>query len=133
MSDTIEVSYNTRSRNKRNCPNFHKRLSDALISNIQSENENEEEIDEIDPFAESDDDTDGDYIPEEDASDIEAEYDIEANELSDSDEETESENELTPDDEYFNGKDGTIWKKEERLRLVVCVTTTLCVFEVGRG
>lgn len=106
MGEPEEFFYNTRSRNHRTNPNFNRRLSAALVSDIQSENEGD--IDDIDPFADSDNEQDADYLPEEDASDIEDEFVIEPNEIVGSDEENEDQSDVqVENDEYFIGKDGT--------------------------
>lgn len=114
MSETVDFFYNTRQRQHKNDSNFNKRLSAALLNDIQSENEGD--IDEIDPFDDGDDDLDADFVPSEDeASDIEDELVIEPNEIFDSDDDDDEEenSEVHANDEYFYGRDGTEWKKNE--------------------
>lgn len=118
MSEEIDFVYNTRARGKRFSKELQTRLSLALSSDLESVRD-VDELDEIDIYADFDDDQDVDYIPEEDASDIEDELVIEPNEListSDSEEEEEEETRERPkerSDEYFYGKDNTEWKKNE--------------------
>ncbi|KAL4143109.1 hypothetical protein QTP88_005476 [Uroleucon formosanum] len=99
---------------------IHERLAAALVNDIERERnvEESEEIDEIESFPADDDDCDVDYVPnEDDASDTENEVVIEPNDLFDSDEEfTESETQnlcTSTSEEFFYGKDGTKWEKNE--------------------
>ncbi|XP_050338294.1 piggyBac transposable element-derived protein 4-like [Bactrocera neohumeralis] len=110
--------YNTRLRSRNISADFYDRLTSALVNDIQNEN-NDVVREEVDPYESDDDDTDVDYVPFEDASDIENEIEIEPNEILDSDEEevidgVEEEERETPaaTEISYYGKDGTEWKKE---------------------
>lgn len=123
MGDEVEFIYNTRLRRRSLSVDFYSRLSSALMSDFERRNADEEEEAEVDPFSTDGDDVDRDqnYVPEEDASDIDSEVEIEPNEIFDSDEEEEEEGEVPTDaaqqqqqkDGYFYGKDGTKWSKTE--------------------
>lgn len=122
MSDEVEFIYNTRLRARSISTDFYTRLEQALSNDIQHGNPERDESDEpVDSFFdEDDDDRDLNYLPEEDASDIETDMVIEANEITDSDEEIVEEDEEMPDvrrpietDTCFYGKDSTKWEKEE--------------------
>lgn len=113
-NEDIEFVYNTRSRRK-NDDNFRRRVSDILITNIQTEPTDYESGDEEDPLVDINDTRDLDFVPDDDdASDIEAEYEVEPNEISDSEnDEEETPDQAQSDNECFVGKDGTKWKKNE--------------------
>lgn len=115
MGDEVEFIYNTHLLRRSSDTNT--RLAAALTNDIKRES-NESEPDEIDPLADDEDEQGIDYVPEDDASDIGEEFVIEANEILDSDEEEEDENEMHVENqsenvEYFYGKDGTKWNKDE--------------------
>lgn len=110
MSEEIEFQYNTRWCGRR----VDDRASAAaLLQDIQ--NDNLELNEEIDPFG-GDDENDESWawVPG-DASDIEDDFVIEANELDDSDEDEEMQvfkSQNTASNFYY-GKDGTVWCKDE--------------------
>jgi hypothetical protein len=110
MSDEIEYRYNTRSRGRDN----QEELRVALLRDISSENTEVEE--EVEPWI---DDEETDWLPEEDASDIDDDYVIEPNELENSDDSddgeatAESQAPEGENDSCFYGKDGTVWQKKE--------------------
>lgn len=90
MSDEVEFLYNTRPRRPGLDSNFHARLEAALSHDIQRNPEEEiDGIDVDDPFRVDEDGNDSDYVPEEDASDIETDIVIEPNKIIDSDNEME--------------------------------------------
>lgn len=119
MAEIIELFYNTRSRRNRQNPALNKRLSDALISDIQTDSEFDEDGDEVDGFEDSDDDDIYYSFPNvEEASDVEDELIVEANELSESEDDGDEDecetnsDESSEDDTFFYGKDGTKWRKD---------------------
>ena len=80
MGDEVEFVYNTRSRCRSlNDTDFHTRLAAALLNDKQHGNADQDE--EVDSFGINDDDGDMDYVPDEDASDIENELVIQPNEI----------------------------------------------------
>lgn len=113
MADELEFIYNTRLRSA----NLQPQLSEALVRDFQSQ----VEADENDDVFENDGDDTADYVPEDDASDIENDLEIEPNELYDSDEDVDEEEESGNDAEAANevdsgcfyGKDGTKWNETE--------------------
>lgn len=120
MSDSVEFVYNTRLRSRILSVDFYSRLTNALVEDMQQNNpDQDEEAEAIDPF-DDDDHGDENYVPDEDASDIEEDVMIEPNEIFDSDEEIVDETEEVTevnvadrDDGFFYGKDGTKWSKNE--------------------
>lgn len=110
MSEDVEFVYNTRLRRRSLSIGFHTRVAAAFHNDIQRDPENTiDGTNEADPFR----------ADEEDASDIETDMVIEANEVSDSDEEMD-EDEMEGENQsaaasggFFVGKDGTMWSKNE--------------------
>ena len=79
---------------------------------------NADQDEEVDSFGINDDDGDMDYLPDEDASDIENELVIEPNEIFGSDEEhgvggMQAAQPQSAIGSCFHGKDGTKWNKDE--------------------
>ncbi|XP_050338220.1 uncharacterized protein LOC126764593 [Bactrocera neohumeralis] len=115
------------------------RLTSSLVNDIQNEN-NDIVREEVDPFESDDDDRDVDYVPFEDASDIENEIEIEPYEILDSDEEevidgVEEEERETPaaTEASYYGKDGKEWKKKGLMKQFVLVHTILCALDLDRS
>ncbi|XP_050339100.1 piggyBac transposable element-derived protein 4-like [Bactrocera neohumeralis] len=118
MIDEVEYVYNTLLCSRNISADFYDRLISALVNDIQNEN-NYVLREEVDPCESDDNDRDVDYVPFEDASDIENEIEIEPNEILDSDEEevidgVEEEERETPSatETSYYGKDGTERKQE---------------------
>lgn len=120
MGDAVEFVYNTRLRSRSLSVDFYSRPTNALVIDMQQDNpDQDEEAEAIDQFDDGDH-GDADYVPNEDASDIEEDVIIEPNEIFDSDEEIVDETEEVAevnvadrDDGFFYGKDGTKWSKNE--------------------
>lgn len=119
MSDEVEFVYNTRFRRQSLDAEYQSRLAAALVRDIrrQSEEEEEEIVDDG-AFQNDEDDGDIDFVLGEDASDIEDEIIIEANEIMDSDEnDTPYVENREESEQNFFGRDGTIWRKAEPPRV----------------
>lgn len=115
MNAELESLFNTR-RSRRTNPDFCMRIAEALANDLEHERA-VEEGDEIEQFADEQYD-DLDYFPNEnDASDIENNLVIEPNESCDSEDDEEELPSQTVQqhsaEEYFYGKDGTKWNKQE--------------------
>lgn len=122
MDDEVDMVYNTRLRRQSLDTDFHRRLANALANDLQRERDAEEieESEDEDLYRLDFNDLHNmDYLPEEDASDIEQEDIIEANEILDSDDDDEgnmhdeTQQSIAADDACFYGKDGTKWYKNE--------------------
>lgn len=112
MAEDLEFVYNTRLRTGSLTDNFQQQLSSALQRDFALHTEADEELD----LFEDQSGENTDFVPEDDASDIEYELEIEANEIFDSDEESEEESENAPTqaaDGFLLGKDGTKWSTAE--------------------
>ena len=97
--------------------NFHTRLAEALGNELERERAAEKVAmvanDNIDDFPGDDDDTDLNYMPDDDdASDVENDCVVEAEEVFDSDDYEEIEEHNATEDSFL-GKNGTIWCKNE--------------------
>lgn len=109
MNEEIEFLYNTRSRTRSLDPNHQRKLAAAFSRDI----EDDIEVDEENPFDDSDD---GDYCPDDDASDVESELVVEPGEFIESEEENDQEGKpQATSNEFYIGKDGTKWAKAEPL------------------